>query len=142
MSLSGRLEFGSPSDLDRALGDEIPLRPPPCPTPRMSPPLTDILLVPIVTLHLVCNGLAMWGPVLALSLEWRPGRSDAEASSRLGRRVACWSIGALAASIVLGLAAGMIGWHGGRQQTLEALFRVPRWANLLGHWRIGGFISR
>ncbi len=67
--------------------------------------MNEFLLCLVFGLHLLAVDLAMAGPLLAVWLEWRAARNGEPATDSLARRLAGWSLAALALGIGLGLVA-------------------------------------
>jgi hypothetical protein len=96
--------------------------------------MSDVLLILVFAVHLLAANFAMAGPLVAIWLEWRATKLGDRLAGEVGRRLAIWSIAALVAGALLGLAmvAGL-GWLEPSAYR-EALDRVPagRWWSAVG----------
>lgn len=71
--------------------------------------MSELVVVVLLALHLLCVNVASAGPLVCLWLEWREGRGDVLAG-RAGRYLAQVSLQLFVVAIVLGLAIGWILW--------------------------------
>jgi hypothetical protein len=77
--------------------------------PTRETPLFDLLIVPLLALHLLCVNVAAAGPLASIFFEWKEGRGDALA----GRTASYLGLAALVTLLVgglLGLAIGALSW--------------------------------
>ncbi len=91
----------------------------------------DLFVSLILGCHLLAVNLATAGPLLAIGLEWKEGRSDALAG-RVGRGLMQASLWSLLLGVVLGLLVGWYLWSSGLS---EAVQRLPSKVHF-GVWEI------
>jgi len=96
--------------------------------------VTEFLLSLVFGLHLLAVDLAMAGPLLAVWLQWRAARYGEPATDALARRLAGWSLAALAVGIGLGLAALVLlpAGEAPRYRRAIGLLDARRWWFLAG----------
>jgi hypothetical protein len=94
------------------------------------PAMTEVAVILLLAVHLLCVNVASGGPILGAWLDWR-GRSGDEAASKAAKFLARWSVVGLLAGAVLGLIVGWLKWDAAyRSLWLGPLSYKLHWAGI------------